>query len=318
MEAAIGLSSGLVDRVLTLLSNELVGAYVASSELGLNSREIKRDLMFTQGLLHEAQRSGVVDNHGLQGLMQELSTKADEAEDAVDELHYFIIQDDFDGTEYAVPDLGDDLRGHARHGHHALNHTIGNCLACFSCSHMHGDDVTNNPHSATNPNSDGPVDKLPFDRVNMSKKTKSGIEEIHSLCDPVSKLLNIIPHYSNNTQVVTLKRPLIGSTTVQDTLFGRRDLFEKIIKYIINGDTNSSENLPVIPVVGPGGIGKTTFTQHLYNDKRTREHFPIKVWVCVSTIFDVLKLSQEILTSIEGSKTANQTTSLDQFQISIA
>lgn len=318
MEAAIGLASGLVDRVLTLLSNELVGAYVASAELGLNSREIKRDLMFTQGLLHEAQRSGVVDNHSLQGLMQELSTKADEAEDALDELHYFIIQDDLDGTEYAVPDLGDDLRGHARHGRHALSHTIGNCLACFSCSHMHGHDVTNNPHSAANPNSDGPVDKLPFDRVNMSKKIKSVIEEIHSLCDPVSKLLNIIPHYSNNTQVVTLKRPLIGSTIVQDTLFGRRDLFEKTIKYIINGDTNSSENLPVIPIIGPGGIGKTTFTQHLYNDKRTLEHFPIKVWVCVSTIFDVLKLSQEILTCIEGSKTANQTTSLDQLQISIA
>ncbi|KAM3215462.1 hypothetical protein ACQJBY_067467 [Aegilops geniculata] len=125
MEAAIGLASGLVDSVLTLLSNELVGAYVASAELGLNCREIKRDLMFTQGLLHEAQRSSVVDNHGLQGLMQELSTKADEAEDALDELHYFIIQDDLDGTKYAVPDLGDDLRGHARHGRHALRHTIG-------------------------------------------------------------------------------------------------------------------------------------------------------------------------------------------------
>ncbi|KAM3215465.1 hypothetical protein ACQJBY_067467 [Aegilops geniculata] len=318
MEAAIGLASGLVDSVLTLLSNELVGAYVASAELGLNCREIKRDLMFTQGLLHEAQRSSVVDNHGLQGLMQELSTKADEAEDALDELHYFIIQDDLDGTKYAVPDLGDDLRGHARHGRHALRHTIGNCLACFSCSHMHGDDVTNNPHSATNPNSDGPVDKLQFDRVNMSNKIKSVIEEIHSLCDPVSKLLNIIPHYSNNSQVVTLKRPLIGSTIVQDTLFGRRDLFEKTIKYIIKVDRNSSENLPVIPIIGPGGIGKTTFTQHLYNDKRTRQHFPIKVWVCVSTIFDVLKLSQEILTCIEGSKTANQTTSLDQLQIAIA
>ncbi|XP_044425487.1 uncharacterized protein [Triticum aestivum] len=125
MEAAIGLATGLVDSVLTLLSNELVGAYVASAELGLNCREIKRDLMFTQGLLHEAQRSGVVDNHGLQGLMQELSTKADEAEDALDELHYFIIQDDLDGTNYAVPDLGDELRGHARHGRLALRHTIG-------------------------------------------------------------------------------------------------------------------------------------------------------------------------------------------------
>nr|AUO29718.1 powdery mildew resistance-related protein [Triticum urartu] len=313
MEAAIGLATGLVDSVLTLLSNELVGAYVASAELGLNCREIKRDLMFTQGLLHEAQRSGVVDNHGLQGLMQELSTKADEAEDALDELHYFIIQDDLDGTKYAVPDLGDDLRGHARHGRLALRHTIGNCLACFSCSHMHGGDVTNNPHIATNPYCDG-RDKLPFDRVEMSKKIQSVVEEIHSLCDPVSKLLKIIPHHSSNSPFVTLKRPLIGSTTVQDRLFGRRNVFEQTIKDII---TNSSETLSVIPIVGPGGIGKTTFTQHLYNDERTQQHFPFRAWVCVSTDFDVFKVSQEILSCIEGKKTVNQSTSLDQIQISI-
>ncbi|VAI94042.1 unnamed protein product [Triticum turgidum subsp. durum] len=314
MEAAIGLASGLIDSILTLLSNELVGAYVASTELGLNSKQIKRDLMFTQGLLHEAQRSGVGDNHALQGLIQELSAKADEAEDALDELHYFIIQDDLDGTKDAVPDLGDDLQGHARHGRHALSHTIGNCFAWFSCSHMHGDDVTNNPHDATNPSSDGPIDRLPFHRVDMSKKIKSVIQEIHSLCGPVSELLKIIQRGSNNTPIFTLKRPLIGSTSVQDTLFGRRNLFEQTIKGII---TNISETLSVIPIVGPGGIGKTTFTQHLYNDERTQEHFPIRVWVCVSSDFDVLKVSQEILSGIERNKTANQSTSLDQLQISI-
>ncbi|VAI94024.1 unnamed protein product [Triticum turgidum subsp. durum] len=127
MEAAIGVANGLIGSVLNLLSNELVEAFVASSQLGLNYTEMKRDLLFTQGLLQEAQARGkdVSDNLGLRELLKELSAKADEAEDVLDELHYFIIQDQLDGTHYAVPDLGDDLRGHAGHGRHALRYTVG-------------------------------------------------------------------------------------------------------------------------------------------------------------------------------------------------
>jgi hypothetical protein len=69
MEAAIGAASGLISTVLKQLSNELVEAYVASAELGLNSTKIKDDLMLTQGLLCEAQRRGVSNNPGLDGLL---------------------------------------------------------------------------------------------------------------------------------------------------------------------------------------------------------------------------------------------------------
>lgn len=185
MEAAIGVARGLIRSVLNQLSNEFIQAYVDSSELGLNANKIKDDLMFTQGLLHEAQRRGVGDNPGLQGLVQQLNAKADVAEDALDELHYFIIQDQLDGTKYAEPDLGGGLRGHARHGRHAVRYTVGNWLNCFSCSPMQDDgaastDVTSKSHNTTNLDSsnDGPLDKLPFDRVAMSKKIKSVIEEI--------------------------------------------------------------------------------------------------------------------------------------------
>lgn len=322
MEAAIGAASGLIDGMVKLLSNELVQAYVASAELGLNADKIKTSLFFAQDLLQQArQRVMPEDRPGLKGLVQQLSAKADEAEDALDELHYFIIQDQLDGTKYAVPDLGDDLRGHARHGRHALRHAVGNCIACFSCSRMpqghdeaaaSADVVTHKSRNA------GPADKLSFDRVAMSKKIKLVLEQILPLCDRVSELLKINPPHTNNTAIGSLKRPLIGSTTTQDTLYGRRDLFEKTIKDIITSAGNSCEKLSVLPLVGPGGIGKTTFSQHLYNDKRIEEHFSVRVWICVSTDFDVLKISQQILSCIEGSNNANQTTSLDQLQISIS
>ena len=55
MEAAVGAANWLLGKVLTKLSNDLVAAFVASSELGHNFERIKRQLMHTQGLLHAAQ-----------------------------------------------------------------------------------------------------------------------------------------------------------------------------------------------------------------------------------------------------------------------
>uniref|UniRef100_A0A8R7VE64 NB-ARC domain-containing protein n=2 Tax=Triticum urartu TaxID=4572 RepID=A0A8R7VE64_TRIUA len=327
MEAAIGAANGLIGSVLNHLSNEFVEAYVASSQLGLNSDKIKEDLLLAQGLLQVAQNRVLSDNLALQGLLRRLAVKADEAEDALDELHYFSIRDHLDGTHDAVPDLGDDILSRARHGCNALRYTVGNCLACFSCSRIKdGDDgvaadvVPDNPPNATvnlgSGDNDGPVDKLPFDRVAMSKKIKSVIEEIHSLCDSVSKLLPMIPHHSTTTRVTPSHR-VTGSTITQPTLHGRRDLFDKTIDDILTTATDHPETLPVLPIVGPGVIGKTTFTQHLYNDKRIEEHFAVRAWVCVSTEFDVVKLSQQILSSIQRSNTSNQIDNLDELQISI-
>ncbi|VAI64009.1 unnamed protein product [Triticum turgidum subsp. durum] len=328
METAIGTAGWLVGKVLNKLSDDLVAAYVASSELGLNSEQINTNLKYMQGLLHVAQDRDVSSNPGLQSLLEDLSKKADEAEDALDELHYFMIQDKLDGTQEAAPELGDGIRAHALHTGHAARHTFGNWLPCFSCSRTQDDDcatpiaTASSPHNATkvdSGNDDGYVMKLKFDRVAMSNKIKSVIESIHNLCDPVSDLLNKIPH--NNT-TITLQRPHTGSIVAQDKLYGRGAILEKTVNALTNG-TYDGETLPVLPIVGPGGIGKTTFTQHLYNDERIMRHFNVRVWVCVSTDFDLLNLTRQILGCMpaiekEEHKCTVETANLDQLQKSIA
>ncbi|CAO2038139.1 unnamed protein product [Urochloa humidicola] len=137
METALGAANWLLRKVLNKLSDNLV----ARHELGLNFDNIKTELMYTQGLLHEAQGRDVSFNPGLHGLLEDLSKKADEAEDALDELHYFMIQDELDGTREAAPDLGDGLGAQAQHARHAAHNTAGNWLSCFSCCRSQ-DDVT--------------------------------------------------------------------------------------------------------------------------------------------------------------------------------
>jgi hypothetical protein len=116
----------------------------------------------------------------------------------------------------------------------------------------------------------------------------------------------------------SLERPAIGSTIRQDKLYGRSTVFNETIKGMTSATWH--ETLSVLPIVGPGGIGKTTFTQHLYNDKRTEEHFTVRAWVCVSTSFDVLKLSKEILECLPATENegVKETNNLDQLQKSIA
>ncbi|KAM0871461.1 hypothetical protein ACQ4PT_039363 [Festuca glaucescens] len=335
MEMAAGVASWLVGKLLDKLSNDLVAAYVSSEELGLNSEQIKEDLLYMQALLHAAQ--GRDDNNpGLKGLLQQLARKADEAEDALDELHYFMIQDKLDNTHHVTPFLGGDIQEKVQHGRKAVRHTFGNWLSNLSCSSRKDDvcaaatAVTDNPQSSAkfdSANVSGHEDYLKFDTVVMSNKIKSVIEVIHSKCLHVSDLLKIPNDSSTEGTLVTIERPVMGSTTEQNKLYGRSIIFEKTIKDITGG-AYYSEPLYVLPIVGPGGIGKTTFTQHLYNDRRTQEHFYVRVWVRVSTDFDVLKLTQQINNCIPASKseyyrdryTDSGTTNanLDQLQMSIA
>ncbi|XP_057957197.1 putative disease resistance protein RGA3 [Malania oleifera] len=74
---------------------------------------------------------------------------------------------------------------------------------------------------------------------------------------------------------------------------------ENDVLTIVNKVTSSSSNdVSVIPIVGMGGIGKTTLAQLIYNDERVKEHFDVRIWVCVSENFDVKRILKKILESL--------------------
>ncbi|CAN4115899.1 unnamed protein product [Withania somnifera] len=51
----------------------------------------------------------------------------------------------------------------------------------------------------------------------------------------------------------------------------------------------------VVSVAGTGGIGKTTLAQLAYGDKKLKDHFDERIWVCVSDPFDEVKIAEAIL-----------------------
>jgi SpoVK/Ycf46/Vps4 family AAA+-type ATPase len=65
-----------------------------------------------------------------------------------------------------------------------------------------------------------------------------------------------------------------------------------------------SNSLSAIPIVGIGGLGKTTLAKAVFNDKSLDETFPLKMWVCVSDDFELKNLLVKILNSISVSGSA--------------
>ncbi|GAU30085.1 hypothetical protein TSUD_332540 [Trifolium subterraneum] len=99
------------------------------------------------------------------------------------------------------------------------------------------------------------------------------------------------------------------------SVFGRESDREEIIKLLKqphpHGDGDSDKSLCVIPIVGIGGLGKTTLAKLVINDNRMDDLFQLKMWACVSDDFDIKQIITQIINSATSSifTSASATTS---------
>ncbi|KAL3330764.1 hypothetical protein AABB24_034537 [Solanum stoloniferum] len=90
-----------------------------------------------------------------------------------------------------------------------------------------------------------------------------------------------------------------GSVLTEPQVYGRDKEKDEIVKILIN-NVSDAQHLSVLPILGMGGLGKTTLAQMVFNDQRVTEHFHFKIWICVSEDFDEKRLIKAIAESIEG------------------
>ncbi|KAM3691139.1 hypothetical protein ACJW31_09G172800 [Castanea mollissima] len=145
-------------------------------------------------------------------------------------------------------------------------------------------------------------------RFEMAHKIKGIRERVDDISDLKAEF-NLAARLEDR-KTTMYRRDMTHSFIPSQNVIGRDDDKKKIINLLMQPDVD--RNASVIPIVGIGGLGKTTIAKLVYNDEQVVRHFQLKMWVCVSENFDVKRLITEILKSAVG---IDENLSIDQLQM---
>jgi len=142
-------------------------------------------------------------------------------------------------------------------------------------------------------------------RLNMCQKVK----EINGSLDDIHELAKVLFGPGNVSQRVEsgpeVNQPTNACLGISEVVVGRGDDVDKVMKLLI-GSTDQ-QVLSVVPIVGMGGLGKTTIAQKVYEVAREKKLFDVTIWVCVSNDFSVGRILREMSEVVGGRVSTNLT-----------
>ncbi|KAJ4724587.1 Disease resistance protein [Melia azedarach] len=137
--------------------------------------------------------------------------------------------------------------------------------------------------------------------VKSDSKMRRQIDEITCRLQSIETDKNLLDLNENSGERKSKKvrqRQPTTSLVNEDNVFGREKEKKEILELLLRDDL-IAHGFSVIPIVAMEGMGKTTLAQLVYNDKTVERHFDLKIWVCVSEDFDVVKVTKTMLRSVD-------------------
>uniref|UniRef100_A0A2N9FEU2 NB-ARC domain-containing protein n=1 Tax=Fagus sylvatica TaxID=28930 RepID=A0A2N9FEU2_FAGSY len=135
----------------------------------------------------------------------------------------------------------------------------------------------------------------------MSMRSK--MEDIDTRLQRIVTEKNVLELRENTRGRTRTTRSRVPTTSLvnEGHTYGRDEDKKAIVDLLLSGESSNTRLglcFSMIPILGMGGLGKTTLAQLVYNDDNVSSYFDLKAWVCVSEDFDIARVTKEILQDI--------------------
>ncbi|KAK2978896.1 hypothetical protein RJ640_011995 [Escallonia rubra] len=140
---------------------------------------------------------------------------------------------------------------------------------------------------------------------NISSEIDNITERLENLLKQKSDL-NLMSDHLGGTRSRRTGDERPPSTSLVDEysrFYGRGKDKQAILAQMCLGcESGSDHRFRVIPIVGMGGVGKTTLAQQIYNDEEVKNSFDLNAWICVSDEFDEFAITERIYKAISSER----------------
>nr|DAD35771.1 TPA_asm: hypothetical protein HUJ06_006411 [Nelumbo nucifera] len=262
--------SPIVQSMLDKLSSPELRDFGSSWEVGFELAELRKTLQTIQAMLGFMEELQVRDEL-VKVLLRDLRGVAYYVDDALDEFIYEVLKER-------------DERSQGR-----KKKPVRSLFLSFL-----------NTHNACSPDVASFITKIDEKLADIEKKLQP-----HYLGGSSTVKHSGMLNSQNRQGAIHFRdiRQMSSSLVGESYIFGRKEE-AYYVKNVLLSNQYDGREVPVVSIVGMGGLGKTKLAQLIYNDPEIKEHFNMRWWICVSVDFTVDRLTRAIL-ELETRKTGD-------------
>ncbi|CAN6374715.1 unnamed protein product [Urochloa humidicola] len=296
IDAAIGC---LVESILGYFFIGKLEAWIRGVGLAEDVEELKAAVRSVQ-MVVAAAKGRQIENEPLLRSLDDLKELLYDADDVMDELDYYRLklQVESDNSRGGTPDAANNSEAKSKWLSSSIRQLGSTTISSLRAISSTGKRKREDDHDIA---ACSHLEILE-NKSEFSSRIKHIARKLRDLDRDVSKALGI--DGSNSAGTSNLGRYHDNPTTsylVEPKVYGRDAEVESIFKLMEN---NKSNDIAVLPIVGVGGVGKTTLAQLVYKSPIVKSQFQIKIWICVSDKFGLTRLTKEMLECVSGQKQA--------------